>query len=156
MTNLPQPLSMNAAAYGGPRGGGGGGNKDRKMQSAEQLVLDLSNPDLRENALLELSKKRELFPDLAPLLWNSFGTIAALLQGNTVVDDAEVVRKEVLLTRRRSANDGAMERELYDVKNRLTQVETIQKKRGKFLEGIMKFLRCLGRGEAHSESFAST
>lgn len=26
------------------------------MQSAEQLVLELSNPDLRENALLELSK----------------------------------------------------------------------------------------------------
>ncbi|KAJ0751344.1 putative transcription regulator Rcd1-like family [Helianthus annuus] len=51
-----------------------------KMQSAEQLVLDLSSPDLRENALLELSKKRELFQDLAPLLWNSFGTIAALLQ----------------------------------------------------------------------------
>ncbi|GMN52582.1 hypothetical protein TIFTF001_021724 [Ficus carica] len=50
------------------------------MASAEQLVLDLSNPDLRENALLELSKKRELFQDLAPLLWNSFGTIAALLQ----------------------------------------------------------------------------
>ncbi|KAI7750039.1 hypothetical protein M8C21_024013, partial [Ambrosia artemisiifolia] len=50
------------------------------MQSAEQLVLDLSSPDLRENALLELSKKRELFQDLAPLLWNSFGTIAALLQ----------------------------------------------------------------------------
>ncbi|CAN4097176.1 unnamed protein product [Withania somnifera] len=56
------------------------GNKDRKMQSAEQLVLDLSNHDLRENALLELSKKRELFQNLAPLLWNSFGTIAALLQ----------------------------------------------------------------------------
>ncbi|PON41197.1 Clathrin, heavy chain [Parasponia andersonii] len=31
-------------------------NKERKMASAEQLVLDLSNPDLRENALLELSK----------------------------------------------------------------------------------------------------
>lgn len=43
-------------------------------------MLELSNPDLRENALLELSKKRELFQDLAPLLWNSFGTIAALLQ----------------------------------------------------------------------------
>ncbi|XP_073313282.1 uncharacterized protein [Primulina huaijiensis] len=54
-------------------------NKDRRMQSAEQLVLDLCNPDLRENALHELSK-RELFQDLAPLLWNSFGTIAALLQ----------------------------------------------------------------------------
>ncbi|XP_075487692.1 uncharacterized protein LOC142526914 isoform X1 [Primulina tabacum] len=55
-------------------------NKDRRMQSAEQLVLDLCNPDLRENALHELSKKRELFQDLAPLLWNSFGTVAALLQ----------------------------------------------------------------------------
>jgi CCR4-NOT transcription complex subunit 9 len=30
--------------------------------------------------LLELSKKRESFPDLAPVLWHSFGTIAALLQ----------------------------------------------------------------------------
>ncbi|MCL7043703.1 hypothetical protein MKW94_025681 [Papaver nudicaule] len=50
------------------------------MSSAEQLVLDLCNPDLRENALLDLSKKREIFQDLAPLLWNSFGTIAALLQ----------------------------------------------------------------------------
>ncbi|KAI5674776.1 hypothetical protein M9H77_15140 [Catharanthus roseus] len=94
MANLPQSLSMNAAAaaFGGQGqssanpaaavGGAQGGNKDRKMQSAEQLVLDLSNPELRENALLELSKlqKRELFQDLAPLLWNSFGTIAALLQ----------------------------------------------------------------------------
>ncbi|RYR28179.1 hypothetical protein Ahy_B01g052296 isoform A [Arachis hypogaea] len=90
MTNLPPSLSMNAA-FGGsgaappPSPGGSsqsspGGTKDRKMASAEQLVLELSNPDLRENALLELSKKRELFQDLAPLLWNSFGTIAALLQ----------------------------------------------------------------------------
>ncbi|KAG2390824.1 uncharacterized protein HKW66_Vig0134150 [Vigna angularis] len=44
------------------------------MASVEHLVLELSNPDLRENALHELSK------DLAPLLWNSFGTMAALLQ----------------------------------------------------------------------------
>lgn len=34
----------------------------------------------REAALNELSKKREEFPDLAPILWHSFGTIAALLQ----------------------------------------------------------------------------
>jgi Cell differentiation family, Rcd1-like len=46
----------------------------------EQLVLDLTNPQSRENALLELSKKRESFPDLAPYLWHSFGTISALLQ----------------------------------------------------------------------------
>ena len=29
---------------------------------------------------MELSKKRETFPDLAPVLWHSFGTITALLQ----------------------------------------------------------------------------
>ena len=46
----------------------------------EQLVLDLTNPTTRENALLELSKKRESFPELAPFLWHSFGTISALLQ----------------------------------------------------------------------------
>lgn len=47
-----------------------------------QLVHQLtdSSSSVRENALLELSKKREDFPDLAPLLWHSFGTIAALLQ----------------------------------------------------------------------------
>eukprot|EP00898_Chlorokybus_atmophyticus_P001476 jgi/Chlat1/2329/Chrsp17S00176 len=46
----------------------------------EQLVLDLINPETRENALLDLSKKREAFPDLAPILWHSVGTISALLQ----------------------------------------------------------------------------
>jgi len=46
----------------------------------EQLVLDLANPATRENALLELSKKRETFPELAPYLWHSFGTLSALLQ----------------------------------------------------------------------------
>jgi CCR4-NOT transcription complex subunit 9 len=30
--------------------------KDKKMASAEQLVLELCDPELRENALLELSK----------------------------------------------------------------------------------------------------
>lgn len=60
MINLPQSLSMNAS-FGGPSASnpaaaGAPGNKDRKMVSAEHLVLDLSNPDLRENALLELSK----------------------------------------------------------------------------------------------------
>ncbi|KAF5269248.1 hypothetical protein FQR65_LT02549 [Abscondita terminalis] len=42
-------------------------------------ILELGNPDTRENALLELSKKREVVPDLAPMLWYSYGTIAALL-----------------------------------------------------------------------------
>lgn len=45
-----------------------------------RLVLELSNPDRREEAMHELSKKREDVPDLAPILWYSFGTIACLLQ----------------------------------------------------------------------------
>ncbi len=49
----------------------------------ETLVLDLTNPQSRENALLELSKKRESFPELAPYLWHSFGTISALLQASS-------------------------------------------------------------------------
>eukprot|EP01038_Epipyxis_sp_PR26KG_P004162 gene4162-5926_t len=44
------------------------------------LVAQLIYPEQRETALLELSKKRESFPDLAPVLWHSFGTISALLQ----------------------------------------------------------------------------
>lgn len=51
-------------------------NDDQKYQ----LVLGLINPAERESSLFELSKKRELYPDLAPILWHSFGTIAALLQ----------------------------------------------------------------------------
>ncbi|KAI5604949.1 hypothetical protein POPTR_001G359300v4 [Populus trichocarpa] len=87
MANLPQSLSMNAP-FGVPSASnpasaavaGAPANKDRKMASAEHLVLDLSSPDLRENALLELSKNKDLFQELAPFVWNSFGTIAALIQ----------------------------------------------------------------------------
>lgn len=48
-----------------------------------QWINELSSPETRENALLELSKKRESVPDLAPMLWHSCGTIAALLQVST-------------------------------------------------------------------------
>eukprot|EP00635_Sarcinochrysidales_sp_CCMP3193_P001361 CAMPEP_0118888828 /NCGR_PEP_ID=MMETSP1166-20130328/39_1 /TAXON_ID=1104430 /ORGANISM="Chrysoreinhardia sp, Strain CCMP3193" /LENGTH=291 /DNA_ID=CAMNT_0006827401 /DNA_START=252 /DNA_END=1124 /DNA_ORIENTATION=- len=47
-----------------------------------QLVLQLTlpeTPEHRESALLELSKKREAFADLAPILWHSFGTMGTLL-----------------------------------------------------------------------------
>jgi len=43
-------------------------------------VLDLTNPSMKETALLKLSKERESFPELAPCLWHSFGTMSALLQ----------------------------------------------------------------------------
>lgn len=64
MTNLPQFSIGAGGGFGGfggvaspsLAGAGASANNDRNMQSAEQLVLDLSNPELRENALLELSK----------------------------------------------------------------------------------------------------
>ena len=58
--------------------GGVGGQDD--AEKIFMLVLELTNPEQRESALLELSKRRETFADLAPILWHSFGTISALLQ----------------------------------------------------------------------------
>ena len=45
-----------------------------------QWIQELTSPSTREHALIELSRKREVLPDLAPMLWHSFGTMAALLQ----------------------------------------------------------------------------
>uniref|UniRef100_A0A665UFN2 CCR4-NOT transcription complex subunit 9 n=1 Tax=Echeneis naucrates TaxID=173247 RepID=A0A665UFN2_ECHNA len=46
-----------------------------------QWINQLSSPKSREKrkALLELSKKRESVPELAPMLWPSCGPVAALL-----------------------------------------------------------------------------
>lgn len=43
------------------------------------MVADLLDNEKREQSLLELSKRRERVPDLAIILWYSFGTIASLL-----------------------------------------------------------------------------
>ena len=43
-------------------------------QKIYNLVVDLLDPSARESALLELSKKREQFDELALVLWHSFGT----------------------------------------------------------------------------------
>ena len=44
-------------------------------QKIYALVIDLLDPVTREAALLELSKKREQYDDLALVLWHSFGTL---------------------------------------------------------------------------------
>lgn len=65
-----------------PGTGASASNKPTLDQNVDlyQCVLDLPNIDLREQALFKLSNRREEFPDMAPILWYSFGTIAALLQ----------------------------------------------------------------------------
>jgi CCR4-NOT transcription complex subunit 9 len=42
------------------------------------FIADLLNESTRETALLELSKKREQVPELALILWHSFGITTAL------------------------------------------------------------------------------
>jgi len=51
-----------------------------ELRKIYQWINELSCSETRETALLELSKKRETVDQLAPMLWHSFGTIAALLQ----------------------------------------------------------------------------
>ena len=51
------------------------------------LVIDLMDVDTRETALLELSKKREQYDDLALVLWHSFGGLnftPSLIHANLV------------------------------------------------------------------------
>jgi len=43
-------------------------------------IAELMNEATRETALLELSKKREQVPELALILWHSFGVMTTLLQ----------------------------------------------------------------------------
>ncbi|KAF2093045.1 Rcd1-domain-containing protein [Rhizodiscina lignyota] len=68
-----------------------GGDHVANMSNVEQGISDenrrmlewiaqLMNPTTRETALLELSKKREQVPELALILWHSFGVMTSLLQ----------------------------------------------------------------------------
>eukprot|EP00123_Amoebidium_parasiticum_P013462 comp21969_c0_seq1/m.31704 comp21969_c0_seq1/g.31704 ORF comp21969_c0_seq1/g.31704 comp21969_c0_seq1/m.31704 type:complete len:320 (-) comp21969_c0_seq1:154-1113(-) len=79
----PPPLPSNSSPLGQQPSLGQmalGGERQVDRDKIVQLVLELVNRDLRENALYELSKKREEVPDLAPILWHSFGTMAMLVQ----------------------------------------------------------------------------
>lgn len=56
------------------------GAQQSENEKVYYLIVDLMNPNSREAALLELSKKREQWDDLALVLWHSFGVMSALLQ----------------------------------------------------------------------------
>jgi CCR4-NOT transcription complex subunit 9 len=59
-------------------------NTDINITEENKRVLDwiaqLMKPTTRESALLELSKKREQVPELALILWHSFGTDLEVLE----------------------------------------------------------------------------
>lgn len=54
------------------------GHEDDKIYA---LVIELMDPATREAALLELSKKREQYDDLALVLWHSFGEPVLFARG---------------------------------------------------------------------------
>lgn len=64
---------------GMPQGGSAGGSVAGSVTGAQDdekiyaLVIHLMDPETRDTALLELSKKREQYDDLALVLWHSFG-----------------------------------------------------------------------------------
>jgi hypothetical protein len=62
-------VGLNVGGIGGAAGMSPG-HEEGKLFS---LVIDLMDPNTRETALLELSKKREQYDDLAMVLWHSFG-----------------------------------------------------------------------------------
>lgn len=82
--NLLVPGKATAVSPAPPSAGSvissSGGNGSQGIEELLPLVMQLTNPEQREGVLLELSKKRESFTDLAPILWHSYGTVAALLQ----------------------------------------------------------------------------
>lgn len=69
--------------------GGGGGmgvsfpqNTNFTEEEKESIIKhidELKYAEKRDNALIELSRQREHFSELAPFIWHSVGTIAALL-----------------------------------------------------------------------------
>ena len=55
-------------------------NLSEENRKVLQWVAELMEPSRREGALMELSKKREQVPELALVLWHSFGVMTSLLQ----------------------------------------------------------------------------
>jgi CCR4-NOT transcription complex subunit 9 len=93
--NVAQPVPHQPNQFMGGMGVGNGlvvngnvngdsGEEDGKIFS---LVIDLMDPVSREGALLELSKKREQYDDLALVLWNSFGEYSVWWVTDMKTDD---------------------------------------------------------------------
>ena len=56
------------------------GVSEQEKNDIIKHIDELKYAEKRDNALLELSRQREHFSELAPFIWHSVGTIAALLQ----------------------------------------------------------------------------
>ena len=79
-------MAVNHNASSGPSSIAAHGQESTMMENVSEenrrtlnFIADLLNEETREAALLELSKKREQVPELALILWHSFGVMTSLL-----------------------------------------------------------------------------
>lgn len=84
----PNPLpSLSSRSSPGSNPAGAGSTSPTGPQTENEkvywLIVDLMNTQTREAALLELSKKREQWDDLALVLWHSFGERTSGLDGTS-------------------------------------------------------------------------
>ena len=76
LLNLPSYQNQNQVMTGSATSDSSSPSYSAAQAENEQvyyLIVDLLNPNTRESALLELSKKREQWDDLALVLWHSYG-----------------------------------------------------------------------------------
>jgi CCR4-NOT transcription complex subunit 9 len=81
-SNDPSAININANMNGGAEAGSPGMEQGITEENRKvlQWVAELMDPARREGALMELSKKREQVPELALVIWHSFGVMTSLLQ----------------------------------------------------------------------------
>ncbi|ERF76110.1 Cell differentiation protein rcd1 [Endocarpon pusillum Z07020] len=81
-SNDPSSNNINAIMNGGAETGSPGMEQGISEENRKvlQWVAELMDPARREGALMELSKKREQVPELALVIWHSFGVMTSLLQ----------------------------------------------------------------------------
>jgi CCR4-NOT transcription complex subunit 9 len=78
----PTPSNANTHAHNLTSASGADPNNmfGDENQRVLQWVAELLRGESRETALMELSKKREQVPELALVIWHSFGVMTSLLQ----------------------------------------------------------------------------
>ena len=81
-SNDPPSNNINAIMNGAAETGSPGMEQGISEENRKvlQWVAELMDPARREGALMELSKKREQVPELALVIWHSFGVMTSLLQ----------------------------------------------------------------------------
>ena len=78
--NAQNPLGASLTAMNEQASSGMDQQLSEENRKVLQWVAELLDPNRREGALMELSKKREQVPELALVLWHSFGVMTSLLQ----------------------------------------------------------------------------